>query len=371
MRRRVPALHDEPVAAWFSRHGRAVPELCHRVDVSLPGGLLALRTNWASYAAYVRQRCRHLLDTGEGGRMAVDGEVACLSGVHWPTVAPDGTAAGREMAMTSAFESYRRDGVTCVWRSPDVMGSVSGARPARLRMVATTQDPARVRRAAGALRQKCEQPRLASQGLFDLMLCLFAEAVGCTLLHGAVLEHKGRGLLVIGASGSGKTTSALALVRGGFHLRSDEYAVLWKRGRIKGRFDGILVPPMIVGRAPASLDDLEGSLGKAVAIKRPYILDGVERGARPLSVQTILCLTRPARRLRNHHAVPLDPGDTLPRLMGQLLDPVREGRGETLSCLVDVLEGARVYEVTAGTDLAGFPAFVEGLSRGARAEDRC
>lgn len=45
-------------------------------------------------------------------------------------------------------------------------------------------------------------------------------------IHGAVLERRGRGLLLPGCSGAGKSTLALALLARGYRLLSDELAVI-------------------------------------------------------------------------------------------------------------------------------------------------
>ncbi len=50
-------------------------------------------------------------------------------------------------------------------------------------------------------------------------------------IHGAVLEREGRGLLLPGHSGAGKSTLSMALLGQGYHLLSDEVAVIDAVGR--------------------------------------------------------------------------------------------------------------------------------------------
>lgn len=61
---------------------------------------------------------------------------------------------------------------------------------------------------------------------------LAALAQGLTFLHAAVLEHKGRAILLPGPSQRGKSTLALALRGLGCRVYSDEYAPLDLEGRI-------------------------------------------------------------------------------------------------------------------------------------------
>jgi len=49
---------------------------------------------------------------------------------------------------------------------------------------------------------------------------------GVYAVHGAALEKTGRGALIVGASGSGKTTACLALARSGYACLSDDHPLL-------------------------------------------------------------------------------------------------------------------------------------------------
>ena len=79
------------------------------------------------------------------------------------------------------------------------------------------------------------------------------------LIHAAALSHDGRGLLVAGPSGYGKTTLALALIRRGFGFLSDDIAALsYTDGRLHP------CPRALNVRNGAGLTDIE-SLGGALA----------------------------------------------------------------------------------------------------------
>jgi hypothetical protein len=62
---------------------------------------------------------------------------------------------------------------------------------------------------------------------------IFTDVISVAPLHCACLELAGRGLLLTGASGTGKSTLSLALARQGFGFLSDEWTYFsWREGRL-------------------------------------------------------------------------------------------------------------------------------------------
>jgi len=57
------------------------------------------------------------------------------------------------------------------------------------------------------------------------------DAAGPLVVHGTAVAFGGRGLLILGASGTGKSTLALALVRAGAALVADDRVELVRRGK--------------------------------------------------------------------------------------------------------------------------------------------
>jgi hypothetical protein len=53
---------------------------------------------------------------------------------------------------------------------------------------------------------------------------------GSYAVHGAGLEREGKGVLVVGASGAGKTTACLSLLRAGYRCLSDDHPLLCAEG---------------------------------------------------------------------------------------------------------------------------------------------
>lgn len=70
---------------------------------------------------------------------------------------------------------------------------------------------------------------LCSHPLFTIPLAELLKRAGLYMVHAAGLAHEGRGLLVAGASGAGKTTLCLALLRAGFGFLADDTVFLSPR----------------------------------------------------------------------------------------------------------------------------------------------
>ena len=362
---RSPRAEDfDPVADWFRRSGRRAPPARHEVRAALLGGILSLRTNSSECRAYLKERCRHMA-TGRKRTPAAVAELRCLQGPGWPAVNPgEKSAALRGNTSSGVFHSFCEGALTCAWRSPDLMGcAIRGGRP-EIRMVVTPIDPRLCRRPPGGLRIKCSGADIEYPEVWDLALCLFARLRGVSIIHGAVLGKKDGGVLLTGAAGSGKTTAALALVRGGYRLLTDEYAALWRQGPWRGRFGGVLVPPMFVGGPPRSLKALEETMGRPAKTKTAFAVRPSWTRRAPVGIRAVVVLTRPDRRIPAHRAAPMDPFESLACLMSQLLDPIESEREDLLEALLGVVERVPAFRVAVGTDLATFPAFVEKLAFG-------
>jgi HPr kinase/phosphorylase len=89
--------------------------------------------------------------------------------------------------------------------------------------------------------------------------------VGAEIFHATAIAHAGRGVLITGASGSGKSGLALQLMALGAGLVADDRTRLWRvedeimadvpetiRGQIEARCVGILRAPA-VGPVPVAL----------------------------------------------------------------------------------------------------------------------
>jgi hypothetical protein len=333
----------------------------------LPCGLLEVRTNSRGFARFLRRHGRHLLAFGNR-RIAAVAEVHCVPEARWPSVVPQGVVRTSAASPELGFDSLLRGDALYAWQQPSLLGILTAQSRPQIRVVATGASPERwtklvAQRGSGQTRTLPRLPRVLNYGkALDLVLCLVGRLCGFAVLHGAVMEHAGRAVYLAGESGSGKSTAALALYRGGFRLLTDEYALLWTRGADRGRFGGILVPPMLVGTPPGALADLEHSLGRGRSGgKWRFPLSKVAGSSQSFPPAAILALTRPSNRPRTHRAERMCATQVIPLLLTQLLDPVRSGRAATVSTLADLADNVPAFRLTASRDLAALPGFVKDL----------
>ena len=335
------------------------------LQVGLPNGVLRIRTNSAECFDYLRARCAQMVVGTAAEHACVSADIICLKDATLPWVAPAECVGKWPDARDGEFLSFSDEHVLCAWRPPSLMGAAVLRGSVRLRVVLTAVNPSLCECPPGGLRLKCGDIGLPYTDALDLTCCLFARLRDVTLLHGAVVEKDGNGVLIVGESGAGKTTASLALLRSGYRLLSDEYAVLWKTGGRRGKLSGLLVPAMIVGPGLGSLGELEKTLDEPSPSKAAFTVKGDASNHEPVAVKAVIALARPEKRETFHQSSPpLDPLEVMPVLLSQLLDPVRAGRMGVVDALLDMMRGASAYRAVIGSDLAALPAFVERLIRG-------
>ena len=189
-------------------------------------------------------------------------------------------------------------------------------------------------------------------------LLLLLRPKGYWPLHAAALAKEGAGLLIVGASDSGKSTQALGLVRAGWHYLSDDSVLLRKAG------EEIEAVPL---RRDFGLDDAaEGTFPEIAPHARPFLTDERKRRVDMAALHPGQAADRCTPRLLlfpsiadrpQSELVPIGQKDALFRLMRQsvllALGPdIAAPHLEALGRLSGQAEG---YRLLAGHDLRDRP----------------
>lgn len=139
--------------------------------------------------------------------------------------------------------------------------------------------------AAGTIRMAMRPDPLArwaaSHALFTLAFIECLKRRGRFSLHAAGLALDGRGILVAGTSGSGKSTTAIALLRGGFGFLADDTVFLTSGPgplTVLGFADEIDVTSETIGLFPelSPLAEAEPNLVNGKRSFRPETMYGIE-----------------------------------------------------------------------------------------------
>lgn len=190
----------------------------------------------------------------------------------------------------------------------------------------------------------------------DLVKALYAHAHGLFSVHAAMVSKARRAILIGGVSGSGKTTTALSLVRQGFSLHTDDYC-LTRSVAIGGVLcGGILMPPRFVGAPPEDLNELETTLSRPKGSgKYPYSEAISSEAQTPLDwlrPQLVLLLASGDLRPDEHAFTRLDFAESVAGVMELVLDPMQAMRREEwLDTALELVNSCPVYRVSAGRDL--------------------
>ena len=182
---------------------------------------------------------------------------------------------------------------------------------------------------------------LATLGLMELL-----ERRGRYALHAGCLAHEGRGVLVAGPTGSGKSTLTLALVRAGLGFVSDDIVFLTEDGRALGFADAAGVTD-----DGAQRFGLEAAPKAEGFPKRLIRLEDAFETTPIASCEPRVIVFPEVVRDRPGEIEPIDPGDAYLRLVPDVLLTQPAGTQSHLQAIAALLDQVSCYTVRSGTDL--------------------
>ena len=150
------------------------------------------------------------------------------------------------------------------------------------------------------------------------------------VVHGGVVGHEGRAILLPGPTGAGKSTLVAELIRQGASYFSDEYALIDSAGRVHP-YPRPLLPAERVGRRPTRAGDGHGRDGGARADSAGLILElryaADAQFARPRGDPGRRGLAPAAQYAPGARGPAVDPGAARARRRGRGLLRRAAGRG--------------------------------------------
>ena len=201
---------------------------------------------------FARRVAGHAVRLGVAGRRWTDTITAAFG--HLPPLEP-GSAAGLSIELAdgsqAAFEASARELALLLPEEDATVSSVDG-RWVGYRRAGTVSCLDRADNRI-VVWSRAEQPlSLTDQGRpLDAPLFLWLRDRGVATVHAGLVARNGNGMLVAGKSGSGKTSTVLHCLLGGFDLVSDDYVGL------EARPDGQFLGHGLHGSTRLLADDLE------------------------------------------------------------------------------------------------------------------
>jgi hypothetical protein len=360
---------SDPVIEWLNSHQGGIPVLLYEAYFELNQGPLIVRSNSSNIIDSLKTNFHYYQDTPkETLGIPTIAEVFCVDSLMKMSsvgLKPSREAKG-EHNVSETFQSgndefihIKIDGTECLWRPFDMLVTFSENANKSIRvLVGNPLD----RKMSGA-KYKMKGSHIDVEEIVDLIKVLYVRRHGRFCLHAAVLELCNQGVLITGNSGSGKTTTALALVRSGFTLLSDELSLIGVQDGAL-RAGGMLMPPRLAGNIPADLQSLESTIERQgngekniFILPDPVVRAGIHRLVTP---SIIFFLEKPKKYCDAHRINPVGPQDAFVDLMNQILDPTNASRKiAQVEILITLVKSVQTYRLTLGRNLRLLPDLIK------------
>ncbi len=143
--------------------------------------------------------------------------------------------------------------------------------------------------------------------VLEPLLYFTLPALGCTFVHGAGLARDGKGVLVIGHSGVGKTSLALEMVSDGYSFFGDDLVILSREGEMLSFPKRIKLEGWNITERPEVLSKIKEKMGTKEKLFfkmfRSYFKDSPSSISTTASIGDIIENPEMGTRSRLHHIV--------------------------------------------------------------------
>jgi len=277
---------------------------------------------------------------------------------------------GRAAAGTAAGGA----GLRTVWEGPSPAGfhvvNSAAAGRRRCELVGVGTLGVDLHRRAATIDLLPETEPNSVHYFLTMLLCDGLTDAGHCVVHAACLERTtpaGTGaILVVAPSGTGKSTTALALTGAGWRLMGDDITVLTRTPegvRAWGfpRFCNVRRPTLGLLPWLAELPLLPTSVPGTFALPLEHLGDRVSTGVpAPAEPAAIVCLRRP--NSQGHALSPLDKAAALMHVAGENVQPI-EGAGDAVArrsfgMLAELVRTTPSFSLSAGPELGSLGAVI-------------
>lgn len=259
------------------------------------------------------------------------------------------------------------EGLRRVWEGPSpagfhVINSVAAGRR-RCELVGVGTLDVDLSSRTASIRLLAETPANSVHYFLTTILCDGLMDTGHCVVHAACLEKSTargrRSVLIVARSGTGKSTTSLAMTSAGWRLMGDDIAVLTPTPdglRVWGfpRFCNVRRPTLALLPWLAGMPLVPTSVPDTFALPLEHLGDRVSCGVpEPAEPAAIICLERP--NALGHRLEPLDRAAALMHVAEENVQPI-DGAGDTAAsrafgAFAELVRIAPAYALSAGPQL--------------------